>query len=153
TSIGSILLLLDPFSLTTLHSYQEIINSSNQLDRRHIGWKGRCSLMHGTSPGTKHQTVTGTLESQMMNGDQWNRVQRGTSPRSQRHHHENHYPHIQNQKTLDMHWCIGLSAERIIVLTIEESAHGMDNIENNKNHREFDLNVHYTSTVPGVLCR
>src|ERR1700720_4763524 len=97
-SIGSPLLLLDPFSLTTLHSYQEIINSSNQLDRRHIGWKGRCNLMNGilfewllptvrqrtqkraiwsrsgklrlrrTSPGTKHQTVTGTLESQMMNG-------------------------------------------------------------------------------------
>src|ERR1700720_2420194 len=100
TSIGSILLLLDPFSLTTLHSYQEIINLSNQLDRHHIGWKGRCSLMHGilfnwllptvrqrpqlatiwsrssklrlhrTSPGTKHQTVTGTLKSQTINGDQ-----------------------------------------------------------------------------------
>src|ERR1700720_1237352 len=99
-SIGSPLPLLDPFSLTTLHSYQEIINSSNQLDRRHIGWKGRCNLMHGilfdwllptarqrpqlaatwsqsgklrlrrTSPGTNHQTVTGMLRSQTMDGNQ-----------------------------------------------------------------------------------
>ena len=29
----------------------------------------------------------------------------------------------------------------------------MDKLENNKNHCEFDLDVHYSSTVPGVLCR
>src|ERR1700720_675489 len=100
TSIGSILLLLDPFNLTTLHFYREITNLSNQPDRRHIGWKGRYNLMHGilfdwllptarqrpqlattwsqsgklrlrrTGPGTNHQTVTGMLRSQTMDGNQ-----------------------------------------------------------------------------------